>query len=221
MIPVSHPRQLRGSWKHLLSALLILSLGACATLPPEPLPQGLTEQPPADWVTRQQRLQSFDQWLLAGKLAVRQPGDSASAVINRWQQNREQYELSLSSSFLGMGSVRLQGSPGYLRLELPDGESHASGDPQGLLYAATGWELPIEALVWWVRGLPAPEGSFQLAFDQDGQLAQIRQAGWTIQYDRWRPFIEDRPQLPARLTARKDDKLVRLAISSWQYPSNR
>ena len=154
--------------------------------------------------------------MLTGKLAVRQPGDSGSAVINRWTQNDEHYELALSSSFLGMGSTRLEGSPGFIELELPDGETYASSDPQGLIYSATGWELPIDALVWWIRGLPSPDGNYRLAFDREGQLAQVQQKGWTIRYERWRAFMDDRPELPARLTARKGEKLVRLVVSSWQ-----
>ncbi len=197
-----------------------LALSACATIQQEPLPAGLTDQPPADWADRQQALQSFSHWELTGKLAVRQPGDSGSAVINRWTQTQEHYELALSSSFLGLGSTRLTGSPGFIELELSDGETYASSDPQGLIHAATGWELPIDALVWWVRGLPAPDGDFRLAFEKDGQLAQIEQRGWTIRYERWRAFMDDRPALPARLTARKDDKLVRLVVSSWQARGN-
>ena len=195
---------------------ITLALGACATIQQEPLPAGLTDQPPADWADRQQALQSFSHWELTGKLAVRQPGDSGSAVINRWTQTQEHYELALSSSFLGLGSTRLAGSPGFIELELSDGETYASSDPQGLIYATTGWELPIDALVWWVRGLPAPEGDFRMAFEKDGQLAQIEQRGWTIRYERWRAFMDDRPALPARLTARKEEKLVRLVVSSWQ-----
>lgn len=202
--------------KPLLGIAMAFTLGACATIQQEPLPEGLTEQPPADWSERQQLLQDFSAWELTGKLAVRQPGDSASAVVNRWTQAGEQYDLSLSSSFLGMGRTRLEGSPGYIRLELPDGDTYTSGDPDALIYSATGWELPIDALVWWVRGLPAPDGDFRLAFDDEGELAEIRQLGWSIRYERWQDFIEDRPDLPARLTARKDDKLVRLVVSSWK-----
>lgn len=198
-----------------------LTLGACATLQQEPLPPGLTEQPPADWAQRTASLQGFNQWQLTGKLAVRQPDESASAVINQWVQDREHYELALSSSFLGMGSTRLEGSPGFIQLETPDGETYSSNDPQGLIYAATGWELPIDALVWWVRGLPAPEGDFRLAFEDDGELAQLEQLGWTIRFERWREFVNGQPALPARLTARKGEKLVRLVVSSWQADNKR
>lgn len=207
--------------KPVIALALALALSACASLRQEPLPEGLSEQPPEDWADRQSNLQDFDQWQLTGKLAVRQPGDSGSAVINQWTQNGEQYQLALSSSFLGMGRTRLEGSPGFIELELPDGETYASSDPQGLIYAATGWELPIDALIWWVRGLPSPDGDFRLAFDADDQLAQIQQKGWTIRYERWRAFVDDRPPLPARLTARKGEKLVRLIVSSWASETDR
>lgn len=202
--------------RSLVALALAVAISGCATISQEPLPAGLTEQPPADWADRQASLQGFSQWQLEGKLAVRQPDESASAVINQWIQDNEHYQLALSSSFLGMGSTRLEGSPGFIQLELPDGETYSSSDPQGLIYAATGWELPIDALVWWVRGLPAPEGDFRMAFDADGALAQLEQKGWTIRYERWRAFVENQPALPARLTARKGEKLVRLVVSDWQ-----
>ncbi|WP_189574980.1 lipoprotein insertase outer membrane protein LolB [Marinobacter zhanjiangensis] len=207
-------------WKPCAAIVLALFMAGCATVRQEPLPDGLTDQPPADWAERQASLQRFNQWQLTGKLAVRQPGESASAMINQWLQDNEHYQLALSSSFLGMGRTRLEGSPGFIELELPDGETYSSSDPQGLIYAATGWELPIEALVWWVRGLPSPEGDFRLAFDPQGDLAQIEQSGWTIRYERWRDFVDGQPSLPARLTARKGEKLVRLVVSSWQPHSD-
>ncbi|MDX5387966.1 MAG: outer membrane lipoprotein LolB, partial [Marinobacter sp.] len=56
----------------------------------------------------------------------------------------------------------------------------------------------------------------RLLFDDQQRLAIIRQDGWEIRYDRWQAFIDDLPQLPARITALKDDKRVRVVISDWQ-----
>lgn len=198
-------------------ALLLLTLSACASLRQEPLPAGLTEQPPADWSSRQHALASFADWQLNGKLAVRQPGQNASAIINQWLQQQGHYELSLSSSFLGMGRTELSGSPGFIEIRLPGGDEYRSSDPQALILAATGWELPIDSLAWWVRGIPDPGSDYRLLFDtSDSSLAEIRQQGWSIRYERWQAFIDDKPPLPARLTARKGEHLVRLVISRWQ-----
>ena len=115
-----------------------------------------------------------------------------------------------------MGTTRLTGVPGFIELTLANGETYQSSDPETLVAAATGWNLPIDNLAWWVRGLPAPEGDFRLLFDEQHQLAILRQDGWEIRYDRWQPFIDSLPALPARITALNGDKRVRVVISEWQ-----
>lgn len=196
--------------------LAALILGGCTSLQVDPLPEGLTEQPPADWSTTSAQRDQFRHWELTGKLAVRQPSDSGTAVINYWKQDQEAYELALSSSFLGMGRTTLEGVPGFIELTLADGERYQSGDPEALVNAATGWQLPIDSLAWWIRGLPGPEGDFRLFFDDQDRLAVIRQLGWEIRYDRWEAFIDDYPSLPARITAVKGEKRVRVVVTSWR-----
>ena len=195
---------------------LLFSITGCTTIQLEPLPEGMTEQPPAEWASRSDELTRFNHWLLSGKLAVKQPSDSGTAVINRWQQRNESYELALSSSFLGMGSTQLKGVPGYIQLTMPNGDHYQSSEPEKLIQAATGWQLPIDNLTWWIKGLPAPDGDFRLLFDEQNKLAILEQDGWEIRYDRWQPFIETLPELPARITALKGDKRVRVVISRWQ-----
>lgn len=194
----------------------LLALTGCTTIQLEPLPEGMTDQPPADWAKRTATLTRFDDWQLSGKLAVKQPSDSGTAIINRWQQQGERYDLALSSSFLGMGSTQLKGVPGFIELTMADGETYQSSDPETLVAAATGWQLPIDNLAWWIRGLPAPDGDFRLLFDEQNRLAILKQNGWEIRYDRWQAFVENVPELPARVTALKDDKRVRVVISRWQ-----
>lgn len=196
--------------------LLLVFIGGCASIDLEPLPEGLTETQPDNWTDTQKRLNDLTQWRLAGKLAVRQPSDSGTAVINHWKQNGNTYDIGLSSSFLGMGSTRLKGTPDFIELTMPDGERYQSSDPEALVEAATGWQLPLGNLTRWIKGQPGNDGSAQLLFDEQGELALIRQQGWEIRYDRWETFIEDFPALPARLTAVKGEKRVRLVISDWR-----
>src|SRR5690554_5201036 len=105
-----------------LPLVIALALGGCTTIALEPLPEGITDQPPAGWAAHTQTLSRFTHWQLSGKLAVRQPSDSGTALINHWKQEGEQYDLSLSSSFLGMGTTRLEGMPGFIELILSNGD---------------------------------------------------------------------------------------------------
>ena len=194
----------------------VLLVSGCATIDLEPLPEGLTDEKPGNWAEQKQRLNRLTQWQLSGKLAVRQPSDSGTAIINNWTQSGNAYDIRLSSSFLGMGSTRLKGTPDFIELTMPGGEVYMSGDPEALVEAATGWQLPLGNLTRWIKGLPGNDGSYRLLFDDEGQLALIRQQGWEIRYDRRERFIEAYPALPARLTAVKDEKRVRLVVSDWR-----
>jgi outer membrane lipoprotein LolB len=202
--------------RHTALIVLLTTLSACTTITLEPLPEGLTDQPPASWADTVRQRQNLDHWQLTGKLAVKQPSDSGSALINQWIQQNEHYDLTLSSSFLGMGRTRLTGSPGFIELTMSNGERYQSSEPDELVLAATGWRLPLNQLTWWVRGLTAPGSDFRLLFDRTGELVAIRQSGWHIQYDRWYSASADLPALPARITATKDEKRVRMAITDWQ-----
>lgn len=141
--------------------LLTSAMAGCTTIQLEPLPEGMTNQPPAGWAERSNHLSGFDQWQLRGKLAVKQPSDSGTAIINAWRQQGESYDLSLSSSFLGMGTTRLKGTPGFIELTLANGETYQSSDPGkpggsgnrvetanrqtclvGSRVAGTGWRFP-------------------------------------------------------------------------------
>lgn len=211
-------------WRHLrllpVLALVIL-IQACTTIRLEPLPDGMTDQTPADWDARARQVSGFDQWRLTGKLAVRQPSDSGTALINHWIQSGESYDLALSSSFLGMGSTLLKGRPDYMELTLPGGDTYRSSDPESLVSAATGWQLPLQSLSWWIRGLPAPDDNARLLFNAEQQLALIRQSGWEIRYDRWKRFLPDLPALPARITAVKGEKRVRMVVAQWESLEDR
>lgn len=207
---------MKPSLSTLAALAMSLWLSACATITLEPLPEGLTDQPPYDWPQRQTQLQQLQSWQLQGKLAVRQPSDSGSAIINYWNQHHEAYELSLSSAFLGLGTTELKGVPGFISLTMPDGETYQSADPEALVQAATGWQLPLNSLPWWIRGLPNPGSDYRLYFDGEHKVALIRQDGWEIRYDRWNQFMADKPELPARITAVNGEKRVRLAVTRWQ-----
>jgi len=198
----------------ILTLLATLLLAGCAGRIAEPLPEGLTDQPPENFAQLQQQRAGFTHWTLQGKLAVRQPSDSGSAVINQWTQQGAHYQLALSSSFLVIGRTRMSGVPGYIELAV-GGETYRSSDPDSLLEDATGWRLPIDSLVWWVRGLPDPGEDYRLLFNEDEELAAIRQSDWEIRYERWNGFVEDMPPLPARITAVKGDKQIRVVVTRW------
>lgn len=200
----------------LLCATMVgLVLQGCMTAPPAPPPDdSLTRTEPEGWQARQAELRELRQWTLQGKVAVRHEEGNDSAVIREWVQNGDQFLIEMSSAFMGMGSVRLEGSPSFLTITGSDGQQYLSDDPDGLIRETLGWSLPVEALYVWVRGLPLQDSPADLFFDEEGRVSHLRQEGWEIHYDDYADLagVED---VPHSLTATRDELRLRLVITQW------
>ncbi|MFQ6312942.1 lipoprotein insertase outer membrane protein LolB [Lysobacter capsici] len=128
-----------------------------------------------------------------------------------WTQHGERFEVALSAPVTRQ-SWRLAGGPGEARLEGLEGGPRSGDNAAALLLETTGWDIPVEALGNWLRGLPA-EGvaAAKLTPGPDGRPLSIEQGGWTIAYQ-W-PASGD---LPSRLDARRASARVRLIVDEWQ-----
>lgn len=206
-----------GRWRLRFLALLSCAvISACSTRISVPERTNLSGVTPQDWAEREQALLSLDQWNLMGKIAVRQQDQSESAVINSWHQDNRAYRLQLSSAFLGMGSVQLEGDHDYLMIRTGDGERYVSDDPEELVLQVTGWRLPLSVLPYWARGVPAPTQEAELGFAPEGELKMLIQAGWEVHFQRYSEPDDGAMPLPTLITATNGAARVRLAINKWQ-----
>lgn len=195
---------------------IVLLLQGCMTAPPAPPPDdSYTTEKPDDWNERRERLADFNQWELQGKVAVRHDDGTDSAVIRSWNQDGDYFRIEMSSSFMGMGTVRMEGSPESLMITDPDGETYQSADPEQLIQETLGWTLPVEALYYWIRGLPVPDSEHELFFDPEGRIAYLRQHGWELNFDDLQT-LDGLPEVPRSLTATRDNLRLRLVLTSWR-----
>lgn len=116
---------------------------------------------------------------------------------------------------LGRGAWRLQASRFGAELELADGTRYQAPNVDLLVQQQLGWQIPVETLAWWVRGLAAPEDFDQRELDQDGNLLLLSQRGWQIEYGRYSQV--GGIAMPVKMTARQADKSVKLAIRNWEF----
>lgn len=202
--------------RYWLLAGIIMVLQGCMTAPPAPPPDdSLNTQPPDDWNQRRRTLSQFNQWELQGKVAVHHDEGTDSAVIRDWTQTGDRFRIEMSSAVLGMGTVRLVGSPRFLEINDSEGKTHSSRNPNRLIRRTLGWNLPIEALYYWVRGLPVPDSEHQVFFHPDGRIAYLRQHGWEIHFDQLQ-HIDGLPRVPRNLTATRGDFRLKLVMTQWQ-----
>lgn len=194
-------------------AMLAFALSACVG--------GAVKRPggetvvPADAAAQREaaralRVRAGSEWSLTGRIAVSNAGKGGSGRIE-WNQHGERFEVALSAPVTRQ-SWRLAGGPGEARLEGLEGGPRSGDNAAALLLETTGWDIPVEALGNWLRGLPA-EGAAaaKLTPGPDGRPLSIEQGGWTIAYQ-W-PASGD---LPSRLDARRASARVRLIVDEWQ-----
>ena len=193
----------------------IVLLAACAGQPVRaPGPQLPAAEAQARQAARETALAAQPRWALQGRVAVANGRDGGSGRID-WRQDGAQYQVALSAPVTRQ-SWRLVGGDGEVRLEGLEGGTRVGTDPALLLQQATGWVIPVDALAAWVRGARAPgHGEAAVDYGADGQLATLRQDGWTLQYRDWRPQPGLPVALPHWVQATRDEARVRLLVDAW------
>jgi len=190
-----------------LILLLLLTLTGCATVPvqaPEPGKVGTPEQ-------HAQALAALESWRMSGRAAVSTPTE-AGTVSMLWRQKNEDYTVELRAPW-GAGTVRVDGNPDGVLLRTSAGVQEYASAPRELLRRHSGLDLPLEALRYWLLGLPVPDVAAKPSTDARGLLSELRQYGWRIRYLNYGEF--ENLALPTRLYLSGEGIEVRIAVQEW------
>jgi outer membrane lipoprotein LolB len=181
-----------------VAALCALFISACATAPRAPV----TVQPG--------EVKAFE---LNGRVNVRAEKSAYPGRI-RWQHEPERDEVWLYSP-LGSAVAHMQQDADGASLTASDGKQYHAARVTELARKVLGYELPLEALQYWVRGLPSPalDGG-ERKDDADGRPEQITQGGWKVTYLDWEPAGAS--GLPSKLDVAGEGLRMRLVVEEWK-----
>ena len=147
-------------------------------------------------------------WEISGALAARNRHKGWNASMNWVQQGANHYQIRLSGP-LGSGTVII--SKRGTVITLRDGPKQLSStNASTLLKQQTGVSLPIANLYYWVRGIPAPGAVQAEQHYPTGQLSQLKQAGYTIQY------MQYNSTLPTVIKLQGNGVFIKLVIKNWK-----
>jgi outer membrane lipoprotein LolB len=179
------------------------ALSACVTNRPAP--------PAMQWQQRASELQLASGWQLDGRAAAALGSQGWQATMN-WRQDDMYAEVRLAGPF-GIGALLLKQEPNGISLNgAPPSDAELSQ-----LQDRLGFALPLDALRFWLLGVPDPNSPFTLVRNDQDRARQLWQAGWSIAYDRYAPVAGD--LLPAHLTLSHDNVRVRIVIDHWNWPT--
>lgn len=189
----------------LVTLALLALLTACATTPE---PKGVT----TPWDDRAQLLRQLAHWQAEGKLALRN-GEHAESANLLWRQAGRNTELQLSGP-LGMAATRIH-SDGEI-LEIQRGEEFQVLDistPRAVRLN-TGWDLPLAALPYWMKGVPHPGAKPKAMAVEQHLLRSLEQDGWQVSFEAYGQF--GHYTLPTRLRVERGETRAKLVIRQWQ-----
>jgi len=181
-------------------AACCIALSACVTRQPA--------LAPAPWEQRLAQLQQASEWRLDGRAAVA-VGTQGWQASMTWRQTGMMTELHLAGP-LGVGALVLERTPQGLSLNGAAPSDTVVSD----LQARLGFALPLDNLRYWLLGVPDPHMAFDMTRNDMNRAAQLTQAGWTVNYDRY--LVDNGDWLPGRLTLTREGVRVRIAVDRWE-----
>ena len=176
-----------------------LLLAGCAALREAPPPR-----PPAPDVPRV--------WTLEGRIGVQTPDRGWQAGL-RWVQQGEDFHARLSGP-LGTGTAEIRMSGGTLRLRDGRGGERSGAQIDAWARETFGEPLPVEALSFWLLGLPRPDRPARIQEGGAGLPEGLSQAGWDVRFEEWTRL--GGRTLPRRLSLERGGVRVRLVVHRWQ-----
>ena len=170
-----------------------------------------------DWAARQAALSEIRDWDFKGRIAVKTGDDGFNARFD-WQQRGERFRATVSGP-MGIGTVRIDGSPRRIVLTDKDGEKAVLTDPEAELQYRYGWTLPVTSLRFWALGIPDPATPSELTQNTAGQLETVRQSGWEVTVPRYREAAGQ--PMPRNIVATSEMNgvatRVRMVIDRWAF----
>ncbi len=178
----------------LLLATAALALTACTSVGTQKIPapavvEVVSAEAAQAEAARVAALQAQPDWAFQGRVAVSKGKDGGSGRID-WKQEGRRYVVELSAPVTRQ-SWKLTGDTHSEagRLEGLAGGPRDGEDAQQLLLEATGWDIPVNQLPAWIRGLVAGDaaGPEKVERDGEGRPRRMQQMGWQVQYLDWYP----------------------------------
>jgi outer membrane lipoprotein LolB len=173
-----------------LALLAALAAGGCAEL--RPVPEHETVE--------------FE---LAGRIATRYREEAASGNV-AWRHSRESDEMLITSP-VGSSMARIVRTGGEVVLTTADQKEFRANDAETLTEKVLGFRVPLTGLTDWVRGRQVEGAEATVVRDKDGRLASLKQNGWSVEYQEFRP-----DGLPVRMKLTYPGIELRLAIHEWK-----
>ena len=189
---------------------LILILSACTTTK-----VATVEQLYQDKNQRAEQLSLLTDWVIKGKIAFIE-GESKQSAHLYWRQTANSIKLKLTT-FLGVNVLTLTSKNNIHTLQA-NGKTYQDDTLEALLNQVSGVRLPVNSLVYWMKGLKAqPEDIITYSTNTDlpeTLNAWVNNTYWQLHYKKYN--LVNNLRLVKQLIIKHRDLTIKMAIHTWE-----
>jgi len=161
-------------------------------------------------------LSTLNHWQLKARMAIKTPDDSVTASL-KWNNQQSNFDFHLSGAF-GATYAHLVQSESFASLKIPDHKEQKAQNAEQLLSENLGWDFPIKALSFWVKGLASGQRGEQITRNSRGQITHIQLNQWSIEFKKYKRF--QGYLLPKMIIAKHPDIRIKLVAKKWRFFSS-
>ncbi len=197
--------------RNLLSYFILsIILSACATVSTTTAISD--DAKPFDKQQIQHSLSELSDWQVEGVIGIIHDG-KADRANYMWQQKGDDFSIKIYGP-MGIGSVELSGNKDSVELVESNGDKVQSKDVESLLKQKLGWYVPVNGLVYWIKGLQQPDIAANPSYDKLNLLTELKQSGWDIEYQNYE-LVDGKYPLPSKIKMSRDNLTLKVVIKSW------
>ncbi|MCH2191302.1 MAG: lipoprotein insertase outer membrane protein LolB [Gammaproteobacteria bacterium] len=205
-------------------------LAACQSSPKKPVNRDLTE---TVWSTdksvfadKVKMVSDVSTWNLQSKVAV--SGGSLRESANLvWRAGPEGGSLRFFGP-LGAGALLINYDSSGASLVDGNKQKIEGHSVEAVLQQAVGWYLPLDALIYWVHGIPNPKYAYRYSLGVKQELSALEQLGWELSFSKYAEN-KDNGFLPRSITGRRlmlingleEQMTIKILVKSFNFDGYR
>jgi len=168
-------------------------------------------------VQPQGQLAEQNHWQMKARVSIRTEEENVAATLD-WQKQGIEFDFHIYGTF-GVTYAHLIQEPNQAVLKLPDDQIFYHQNAQRLLYQSLGWDFPIDALAYWVKGLPSYQSGEKVTRSPSGDLSQVQLNDWQVEFARYQNYAGY--HMPRIIKATHPQMSLKVVVKDWEFlPAN-
>jgi len=158
-----------------------------------------------------EQLSDVTSWTAQGKMSYDLSGKRGNFSF-RWIQANRDFEIVLFGP-LGISAATITGNEVSARIETSEGQVLTAPGPEQLLRDTLGLEMPVTAMIHWLRGVPKNNGAPHKVTGSTVTAPEtFAEAGWQVAVLR-----RDKSLNPSRIRISKPGASLLVIVKNWSY----